>query len=235
MACRLQKRGSANISMSKSPVIAIDGPSGSGKGTIAARVAEKLGYSLLDSGALYRVLGIACHLHDIDLADTTAVANLAKNLDIEFGRSGEGSVWLEGKDVSLVIRTDLGSDMASRVAAIGSARKALFERQLAFRKPPGLVADGRDMGTTVFPDAQLKIFLTASAEERAERRYKQLIGKGIDAILPALLRDLKERDRRDSERAISPLKPAEDAIVIDTTDLTIEQVVSQVLEYYVSA
>ncbi|HAS48798.1 MAG TPA: (d)CMP kinase, partial [Gammaproteobacteria bacterium] len=161
--------------------------------------------------------------------------NLAKNLDIEFGRSGEGSVWLEGKDVSLVIRTDLGSDMASRVAAIGSARKALFERQLAFRKPPGLVADGRDMGTTVFPDAQLKIFLTASAEERAERRYKQLIGKGIDAILPALLRDLKERDRRDSERPISPLKPAEDAIVIDTTDLTIEQVVSQVLEYYVSA
>ena len=221
--------------MSKSPVIAIDGPSGSGKGTIATRVAEKLGYSLLDSGALYRVLGIACHLKDIDLTDTAAVANLAKNLDIEFGRSGEGSVWLDGKDVSLVIRTDLGSDMASRVAAIGPAREALFERQLAFRKPPGLVADGRDMGTTVFPDAQLKIFLTASAQERAERRYKQLIGKGIDAILPALLRDLKERDRRDSERAISPLKPAEDAIVIDTTDLTIEQVVSQVLEHYVSA
>lgn len=218
--------------MDKPPVIAIDGPSGSGKGTIAARVAESLGFSLLDSGALYRVLGIACHRHNIDLADPAAVANLASKLDIQFGRSGEGSVWLDGEDVSLAIRTDLGSDMASKVGAIQEAREALFQRQLAFRQDPGLVADGRDMGTTVFPDATLKIFLTASVEERAQRRYKQLIGKGIDAILPALLRDLKERDRRDSERAISPLKPAEDAIVIDTTDLTIDQVVQQVLEYY---
>lgn len=218
--------------MNKAPVIAIDGPSGSGKGTISSRVAESLGFSLLDSGALYRVLGIACDRDGIDLTDLQAVANLARGLDIQFGLSGEGSVWLDDEDVSLAIRTDLGSDMASKVGAIEAAREALFQRQLAFREAPGLVADGRDMGTTVFPDATLKIFLTASLEARAQRRYKQLIGKGIDAILPALLRDLKERDRRDSERTVSPLKPAEDAIVIDTTDLTIDQVVNQVLEHY---
>jgi len=221
--------------MNKAPVIAIDGPSGSGKGTIASRVADSLGFSLLDSGALYRVLGIACHRRGIDLASPEAVAGLAADIDIQFGLSGEGSVWLDDEDVSLDIRTDLGSDMASKVGAIEAAREALFQRQLAFRQAPGLVADGRDMGTTVFPDATLKIFLTASAEERAQRRYKQLIGKGIDAILPALLRDLKERDRRDSERTISPLRPAEDAIVIDTTELSIEQVVSQVLSHYQSA
>lgn len=221
--------------MNAAPVIAIDGPSGSGKGTIAARVAQKLGFALLDSGALYRVLGIACYRDQIDLADHVAVAKRAKSLDLEFGQDGEGSVRLDGVDVSLDIRTDLGSDMASKVGAIETARQALFERQRAFRQEPGLVADGRDMGTTVFPDALLKIYLTASAEERAERRYKQLIAKGIDAILPALLRDLKERDRRDSERTISPLKPAEDAIVIDTTDLTIEQVVAQVLDLYHAA
>ena len=218
--------------MNKAPVIAIDGPSGSGKGTISSRVAESLGFSLLDSGALYRVLGIACDRHGIDLTDSLAVANLARDLDIQFGLRGEGSVCVDGEDVSLAIRTDLGSDMASKVGAIEEAREALFKRQLAFREAPGLVADGRDMGTTVFPDATLKIFLTASLEARAQRRYKQLIGKGINATLPALLRDLKERDRRDSERTVSPLKPAEDAIVIDTTDLTIEQVVKQVLENY---
>jgi len=218
--------------MNKAPVITIDGPSGSGKGTVASRIAESLKFSLLDSGALYRVLGIACDRHGIDLSDPLAVANLARNLNIHFGRSGEGSVWLDHEDVSLVIRTDLGSDMASKVGAIEAAREALFERQRAFRKAPGLVADGRDMGTIVFPDATLKIFLTASLDARAQRRYKQLIDKGIDAILPALLRDLKERDRRDTERVVSPLKPAEDGIIIDTTDLSIDQVVKQVLEHY---
>ena len=217
------------------PVIAIDGPSGSGKGTIASRVASCLGYTLLDSGALYRVLGIALLKHGVDINDKIALARLAGAMKIEFGRSGEGTVWLDDEDVSLEIRTDKGSDMASKVGALPAAREALFARQVSFRQAPGLVADGRDMGSVVFPDAQLKIYLTASPEERAKRRYKQLIGKGIDAILPDLLRDLKERDRRDSERPISPLKPAEDAIVIDTTDLTIEQVVSQILEHYVSA
>ena len=218
--------------MKTAPVIAIDGPSGSGKGTIASRVAEHLGFSLLDSGALYRVLGIACHQHNIDLSDPQAVASIARGIDIQFGLSGEGSVWLDGGDVSLAIRTDLGSDLASKVGAIEQARQALFQRQLDFRIAPGLVADGRDMGTTVFPDATLKIYLTASLESRAQRRYKQLIGKGIGATLLCLLRDLKERDRRDSERTVSPLKPAEDAIVIDTTELTIDQVVNQVLEHY---
>ncbi len=218
--------------MRASPVITIDGPSGSGKGTIASRVAQALGYALLDSGALYRVLGVACHKANIDLRDHDAIEALARRMDIEFDGSGEGSVWLDGIDISLDIRTDRGSDMASKVAAIAAARDALFERQKAFRQAPGLVADGRDMGTVVFPDAALKIYLTASPAERAARRYKQLIAKGIDAILPDLLRDLKERDRRDSERAVSPLKPAEDAIIMDTTDLTIDQVVSQVLALY---
>lgn len=215
--------------MSKVPVIAIDGPSGSGKGTVAARIADRLGFLLLDSGALYRVLGVAVRKSGTDLADQQAVAKLAHSMELEFGHAGPGSVTLNGEDVSLEIRTDSGSDMASRVGAVAAARKALFARQLAFRRAPGLVADGRDMGTVVFPDAELKIFLTASPEERAQRRYKQLIGKGIDAILPDLLRDLKERDERDRARPISPLRPAEDAVVLDTTGLTIEQVVDRVM------
>ncbi|MFK7864387.1 MAG: (d)CMP kinase [Pseudohongiellaceae bacterium] len=210
------------------PVITIDGPSGSGKGTVAAQIAQKLGFSLLDSGALYRVLGIATLKAGLDLSQSNEVSNLAKEMKVEFGLHGPDSVTLNDEDVSLEIRTDIGSDMASKVGAIPAAREALFQRQLDFRQPPGLVADGRDMGTVVFPDACLKIYLTASPEERAQRRYKQLIGKGIGAILPDLLRELKERDQRDSERVISPLRPAEDAFVIDTTVLGLEQVVEKV-------
>ncbi len=216
--------------MTSIPVITIDGPSGSGKGTVAVRIAEKLGFTLLDSGALYRSVGIAALRGEIDLRDHQQIAELARHLNIEFGVSSPDSVWLDGEDVSLEIRTDIGSELASQIGAIPAAREALYERQLAFRKAPGLVADGRDMGTVVFQDAIIKIYLTARPEERAQRRYKQLIDKGIDASLPDLLRDLKERDARDSERPISPLKPAKDAVVLDTTDLHIDQVVEQVLD-----
>jgi cytidylate kinase len=216
--------------MTSIPVITIDGPSGSGKGTVAVRLAEKLGFTLLDSGALYRSVGIAALRGEIDLRDHQQIAELARHLNIEFGVSSPDSVWLDGEDVSLEIRTDIGSELASQIGAIPAAREALYERQLAFRKAPGLVADGRDMGTVVFQDAIIKIYLTARPEERAQRRYKQLIDKGIDASLPDLLRDLKERDARDSERPISPLKPAKDAVVLDTTDLHIDQVVAQVLD-----
>lgn len=216
--------------MAKAPVITIDGPSASGKGTIAARVAQALGFSLLDSGALYRVLGIAALKQGLNLDNHQQLAELARGLKLEFGMSGPGSVWLNGEDVSEEIRTDVGSKVASEVGAIPAARKALLARQLEFRRLPGLVADGRDMGTVVFPDAQLKIFLTASAEERAVRRYKQLIAKGISAILPDLLYELKERDERDSQRAVSPLKPAKDASILDTSKLTIDEVVGRVLK-----
>ena len=216
--------------MQSIPVIAIDGPSGSGKGSVAGRVSKALGYHLLDSGVLYRVLGLAARLRNVDLQQDQAVAELARTLDIAFGENGPGSVSLDGKDVSIDIRTSLGSDMASRVGAIPAARAALLERQLMFRQAPGLVADGRDMGTVVFPDAAVKIFLTASVEERAQRRYKQLIGKGIDAILSALLSDLKERDERDRERAVSPLLPATDAEFLDTTEMSEEATVLRVLE-----
>ena len=216
--------------MTSIPVITIDGPSGSGKGTVAVRIAEKLDFTLLDSGALYRSVGIAALRGEIDLRDHQQVAELARHLNIEFGVSSPDSVWLDGEDVSLEIRTDIGSELASQIGAIPAAREVLYERQLAFRKAPGLVADGRDMGTVVFQDAIIKIYLTARPEERAQRRYKQLIDKGIDASLPDLLRDLKERDARDSERPISPLKPAKDAVVLDTTDLHIDQVVEQVLD-----
>ena len=218
--------------MNPVPVITIDGPSGSGKGTVAGQVAESLGFTLLDSGALYRTLGIASYKHGIDTANAQQVADLARSLDISFGKRGLGTVMLNGEDVSQDIRTKRGSHLASLVGAIPAARDALFERQLQFRQAPGLVADGRDMGTVVFPDAKLKIFLTASVLERAQRRYKQLIDKGIDATLPDLLADLKERDRRDTERPISPLKPAKDALILDSTELSIDQVADQILSEF---
>lgn len=213
------------------PVITIDGPSATGKGTLAASLAAHLDFHLLDSGSLYRILGVAVARSGLSLDEPEVIAQLARNLDIQFGLHGAGSVALDGEDVSIVIRTDLGSDMASKVGAIPAAREALLNRQLAFRRSPGLVADGRDMGTVVFPDACAKFFLTASTEARAQRRYKQLLDKGIDAIFPALLRELDERDKRDRSRSVSPMQPAGDAIVIDTTELDRSEVMEQVLRW----
>ena len=215
--------------MNKIPVITIDGPSGSGKGTVATLTAKDLGFRLLDSGALYRSLAVSAIKREVNLEDHQQLADLARCLNIEFDLFNSGSVWLDGEDVSLSIRTDIVSKAASLLGTIPAVRTALHEQQLAFRKEPGLVADGRDMGTVVFPDALVKIYLTARLEERVQRRYKQLIDKGIDATLPLLLRDLKERDAKDSERPISPLKPAKDAVVLDTTDLRVDQVVQLVM------
>ena len=215
--------------MNKIPVITIDGPSGSGKGTVATLTAKDLGFRLLDSGALYRSLAVSAIKREVNLEDHQRLADLARSLNIEFDLFNSGSVWLDGEDVSLSIRTDIVSKAASLLGTIPAVRTALHEQQLAFRKEPGLVADGRDMGTVVFPDALVKIYLTARLEERVQRRYKQLIDKGIDATLPLLLRDLKERDAKDSERPISPLKPAKDAVVLDTSDLQVGQVVQLVM------
>ncbi|MEE3143377.1 MAG: (d)CMP kinase [Pseudomonadota bacterium] len=215
--------------MNKIPVITIDGPSGSGKGTVATLTAKDLGFRLLDSGALYRSLAVSAIKREVNLEDHQQLADLARCLNIEFDLFNSGSVWLDGEDVSLSIRTDIVSKAASLLGTIPAVRAALHEQQLAFRKEPGLVADGRDMGTVVFPDALVKIYLTARLEERVQRRYKQLIDKGIDATLPLLLRDLKERDVKDTERPISPLKPAKDAVVLDTTDLQVDQVVQLVM------
>jgi len=209
------------------PVIAIDGPSASGKGTIASRVARELGFHYLESGALYRVLALVS-LREGTLEEKR-IAYLASHMDVEFAG---GEVLLEDEDVSDKIRSEPCGVRASEVAKLPQVRAALLERQRAFRRPPGLVADGRDMGTVVFPDAELKIFLTATPEVRAERRYKQLKEKGIDANLRALSRDLEERDERDTKRAVSPLIPAADSQVIDSSSLSIEEVVGRILELY---
>ena len=211
----------------KAIVIAIDGPSASGKGTIASRVARDLGFHYLESGALYRLLALIS-LREGTL-DEQRLAHLATHLDVEFA---DGEVLLEDEDVSDKIRSEPCGVRASEVARLPAVRAALLERQRAFRRPPGLVADGRDMGTVVFPGAELKIFLTASPEVRAERRYKQLKEKGIDANLRALSRDLEERDERDTKRAVSPLVPAADSQVIDSSSLSIEQVAGRILELY---
>jgi len=214
------------------PVIAIDGPSGSGKGTIAHRVASRLGFHVLDSGALYRLLGAAAKRHAVSIENEAALEVLAAHLDVQFtvDAQGEAVILLEGEDVSREIRTEEAGRVASQVAVLPKVRNALLARQQAFREAPGLVADGRDMGTVVFPDADLKIFLTASAEARAERRYKQLLEKGFGASLAALIDDIRARDTRDTERSIAPLKPADGALVLDRTDLGLDAVVKRAFD-----
>ena len=217
---------------SPAPVITIDGPSGSGKGTVAGRLANDLKWRLLDSGALYRLLAFAAANHGVALDNEPLLSKLAAHLDVQFVGATNGkaaSIILEGDVVTHAIRSEQVAAGASTVAALPAVRAALLERQRAFREFPGLVADGRDMGTVVFPDAPLKIFLTASAEERARRRYLQLKAKGDDVSLPRLLEEIRARDERDTQRAIAPLKPAADAIQLDSTELSIEQVLERIM------
>lgn len=211
------------------PVITIDGPSASGKGTIAERVAAKLGFHFLDSGALYRLTALLAMKHGVVLDDEAGVTALASSLPASFH---DGATWLNDENVTEAIRAEAVGEGASKVAALPAVREALLGRQRAYAQPPGLVADGRDMGTVVFPHAIIKVFLTASAEARAERRYKQLIEKGNSANLAALVRDMRARDERDTQRAVAPLKPSADALVLDSTLLNIDQVVETVLRHY---
>ena len=219
------------MSEQRVPVITIDGPGGSGKGTLAGMLAARLGWHLLDSGALYRLLAFAAHNHGADLTNEEILTNLAAHLDVQFipgVDDGEQRIILEGEDVSRSIRTETVGAGASKVAALPAVRQALLARQQAFCETPGLVADGRDMGTVVFPDAPLKIFLTASPEIRAERRYRQLLGKGETANLAGLLDEINARDERDMNRSIAPLRPAEDAVRIDSSHMSIEKVLETV-------
>lgn len=213
------------------PVITIDGPVSSGKGTVARLVASRLGWHLLDSGALYRLLGLHAERLAVSTNDEARLVSLAEQLPVVFreGQGGETAVMLDGEDVSVLIRDERVGELASQVAVLQPVRDALFARQRAFARPPGLVADGRDMGTVVFQDAPLKIYLTASAEERARRRCAQLKEKGFGATLPALIKDIRARDDRDMNRKIAPLRPADDAIIVDSTAMSAQQVVEQVL------
>ena len=214
------------------PVITIDGPTASGKGTVASRVAETLGFAFLDSGALYRLTALSALGAGMALSDEPSLAAMAKGLDVRF--EGE-RILLAGREVQDAIRQEAVGNAASKIAALPAVRAALVELQHRFRQAPGLVADGRDMGTVIFPDAQLKVFLTASVEARADRRYKQMIEKGFPVNMCDLLLDLKERDARDTQRAVAPLKPAEGAHLLDTSEMTIAQAVAQVLDWWSGA
>ncbi len=217
--------------MHPTPVVTVDGPSGAGKGTLSALLAEKLNWHLLDSGAIYRVLAVAAMHHDLPIDDEAAIVPLASGLDVSFEtENNQRRVVLEGEDVTDDIRTEEVGAVASQIASLARVREALLRRQRAFQENPGLIADGRDMGTVVFPDAVVKLFLTASAEARAERRYTQLKDKGMDVNIARLLTDIKARDERDSQRSVAPLVPAEDAVIIDSTDLDINQVFDSAME-----
>lgn len=215
------------------PVVTIDGPSGVGKGTIGQMLVERFGWHFLDSGALYRVLALAAIHHQVDLADEESLSALAVHLDVEFssvlGQTGTRVV-LEGEDVSSAIRSEECSQAASKVATFAPVREALLQRQRAFQKAPGLIADGRDMGTVVFPEADVKIFLTATTEERARRRFEQLRENGISVKIAEVLAEVKQRDHRDTNRAVAPLIPANDALVIDTTSMDVNAVMSVIVE-----
>ena len=215
------------------PVLCVDGPSASGKGTLSTHLAKQLGYHLLDSGALYRIVGLAARrtglLLDEGEPDAEAIARLAASLPIRFA---DGCVWLDGEDISDAIRTEQGGMDASTVSALPAVRTALVQLQHSFRKAPGLIADGRDMGTVIFPDATLKVFLTASAEKRAQRRYNQLISKGFAARMDDLRADLQARDARDSSRAVAPLQPAQDALPLDNSDMDVKSSVQLVLDWW---
>ncbi|EKO3804550.1 (d)CMP kinase [Vibrio harveyi] len=217
---------------SQTPVVTVDGPSGAGKGTLCMLLARKLGFHLLDSGAIYRVLALAAIHHGVDTESEDALVPLATHLDVQFVAEGDlVKVILEGEDVSGELRKEETGMAASKVAALPRVREALLRRQRAFETAPGLVADGRDMGTVVFTGAQAKIFLDASAEERANRRLKQLQDKGLDVRFADLLSEIQERDDRDRNRPVAPLRPAEDALVLDSTSMTIDEVVEKALQY----
>ena len=215
----------------KAPVLTIDGPSGSGKGTISRAVARRLGWHYLDSGAIYRAVGQAAAWEAVDLTDVDALAACAARTEIRFETQGEGEphVYVNGKDATRLLHTETAGALASAIAAHPPVRAALVALQKGFRRPPGLVADGRDMGTIIFPDAAYKVFLTASAEERARRRYKQLKDKGVSANLDSLLHEIAARDERDAGRAVAPLKPADDAVILDSTGMPITEVIERVL------
>ncbi len=211
------------------PVMTLDGPAGAGKGTVSRAIAKALGWHYLDSGAIYRALAVTVQDANVSLEDVDGIVELAKQMNLSFEAGDVPAVILDGKNISERITTEICGNITSKIAAYGPVRQALLQKQREFRKPPGLVADGRDMGTVVFADAQFKVFLTATAEERARRRYKQLKEIGIDVSLTGLAKEIEERDRRDIERSVAPLKMAEDAVLVDSSDMSIEEVISRCL------